>query len=101
MRGYYVKGLGSMGKRRIRCLMALGVKPEAIWGNDIREDRCKEARNKYGINIVRSEQEIDFENIDAVIVSLPPDKHKIGVDIAIKNKKPVFVEASVIYDEVL
>ena len=101
MNGYYVKGLGSMGKRRVRCLMALGVKPEEIWGNDIRDDRCDEARNKYGIRIVKNEQELDFGNIDAVIVSLPPDRHKLGVDIAIKNSKPVFVEASVILDEVI
>ena len=98
---YYVKGLGSMGKRRVRCLMALGVKPENIWGNDARQDRCDEAKEKYGINIVSDESELDFDKIDAVIVSLPPDKHKIGVDIAVKYHKPVFVEASVVLDEVI
>lgn len=101
MSGYYIKGLGSMGKRRVRCLMALGVKPEEIWGSDIRQDRCNEARDKYGINIVSDETGFDFEKIRAVIVSLPPDRHKIGVDIAVKYHKPVFVEASVVLDEVL
>ena len=44
--------------------------------------------------------EVDFESISGVIVSLPPDKHTIGVEIAAKHKKPVFVEASVVLDEV-
>lgn len=101
MSGYYVKGLGSMGKRRVRCLMALGVSPEEIWGNDIRIDRCEEAKKKYGINIVFDESEVDFEKIDAVIVSLPPDSHKLGVDIAVKYGKPVFVEASVVLQEAI
>lgn len=101
MGAYYVKGLGSMGKRRVRCLMALGVKPEEIWGNDIRQDRCDEAKKKYGINIVADESEFDFNTIDAIVVSLPPDRHKLGVDIAVKYNKPVFVEASVVLDEVL
>lgn len=101
MSGYYVKGLGSMGKRRIRCLLALGVKPIEIWGNDVRNDRCVEAKEKYGINIVADECELDFDRIDAIIVSLPPDRHKLGVNIAIKYNKPVFVEASVVLNEVL
>lgn len=97
---YYVIGLGSMGKRRVRCLMALGVKPSEIWGFDTRQDRCEETRDKYGINICTADVKPDFDDIDAVIVSLPPDKHKIGVDIAVKYNKPVFVEASVILNEV-
>ncbi len=101
MSGYYVIGLGSMGKRRVRCLMALGVKPENIWGKDIRTDRCKEAKEKYGINIVNDESDVDFSNIDAIIVSLPPDRHKLGVDVAVNYGKPVFVEASVVLQEVI
>ncbi len=101
MSGYYVIGLGSMGKRRVRCLMALGVKPENIWGKDARADRCKEAKEKYGIKVINDESELDFNNIDAVIVSLPPDRHKLGVDVAVKYGKPVFVEASVVLQEVI
>ena len=66
----------------------------------MRKDRMEEAKSKYSINIIDDESELDFDKIDAVIVSLPPDRHKIGVDIAIKYNKPVFVEASVILDEV-
>lgn len=99
MNEYLVMGLGSMGKRRIRCLNALGVKSEDIWGMDIRDDRCKEAQSKYGIKIASSEEDIDFSWICAIIVSLPPDIHEVGVDIAVKYNKPVFVEASVLLEE--
>ncbi len=101
MSGYYVIGLGSMGKRRIRCLKALGVDPCEIWGSDTREDRCKEARDKYGINIAENGAEPDFDRIDAVIVSLPPNKHRLGVETAVKHNKPVFIEASVILGETI
>lgn len=96
MSKYLVIGLGSMGKRRVRCLIALGVKSEDIWGIDIRKDRCEESKEKYGIKIADSVGEIDFNEIKAIIVSLPPERHKLGVNIAVKYHKPVFVEASVI-----
>lgn len=99
MNKYLVIGLGSMGKRRVRCLNALGIKSEDIYGMDKRQERCIEAKEKYGINIVSSENELDFDEIKGVIVSLPPDIHGIGIDIATKNKKPVFVEASVMLKE--
>ncbi len=99
MRKYFVIGLGSMGKRRVRCLVSLGVNAGDIIGMDIRQDRCEEAREKYGIHIVKSEDDVDFNDIKGVIVSLPPDIHGMGVDIAVKHKKPVFVEASVMLEE--
>lgn len=100
VKNYLVIGLGSMGKRRVRCLQALGVGSENIYGMDKREDRCVEAQEKYGINIVHSEDEIDFSKTEAIIVSLPPDKHFEGVKIAFKYGKPVFVEASVVLEDV-
>lgn len=42
-----VIGLGSMGKRRVRCLQSLGV--TEIMGVDLRTDRCEEAVQRYGI----------------------------------------------------
>lgn len=101
MKKYLVIGLGSMGKRRVRCLLRLGVSNENIIGIDVREDRCIETKEKYGITIVENEKEIDFSEIDAVIVSLPPDKHFLGVEVAFRYHKPVFVEASVVLEDVL
>ena len=100
MSKFLVVGLGSMGKRRIRCLMALGISNKDIYGLDLREDRCEEAKKKYNINIIKYEKEINFEDIKAVIVSLPPDKHHIGADIALKHNVPVFIEASVVKTDV-
>lgn len=99
MNEYVVIGLGSMGKRRIRCLMSLGVVPENIWGMDSREDRRGKAKEDYGIKIAMDESQINFNKVKAIIVSLPPDKHNIGIDIAIRYSKPVFVEASVIIED--
>ena len=45
---FLVIGLGSMGKRRIRCLKYLGEKD--IIGFDVRQERCDEATSRYGIN---------------------------------------------------
>ena len=42
-----VIGLGSMGKRRVRNFTALG--DNEVAGFDLREDRCLEAAEKYGI----------------------------------------------------
>lgn len=44
-----VIGLGSMGKRRIRCLQAIGG--VEIIGVDLREDRRLEAQTLYGIKV--------------------------------------------------
>ncbi len=98
---YLIIGLGSMGKRRVRCLQALGVAGNQIIGMDIREDRCKEAEEKYGILIAENEEGIDFSDIKAVIVSLPPDRHFWGAKMAFRYQKPVFLEASVILEDVI
>ena len=100
MKKYLIIGLGSMGKRRIRCLKRMGISSENIIGIDVRDDRCKEAKEKYDISVVKDEKEVDFSEIEAVIVSLPPDRHFLGVEIAFKNRKPVFVEASVVLEDV-
>lgn len=94
-------GLGSMGKRRVRCLLSLGYQKEDIIGFDLREDRRTEAKEKYGIPVVCNVNDINFDEIKAVIVSLPPDKHAVGAKIAIDHQKPVFIEASVVLEDVL
>ncbi len=99
MSKYFIIGLGSMGKRRVRCLMSLGIDANDIIGMDKRQDRCNEAKEKYGISIAESEENVYFDDIEGVIVSLPPDIHGLGVDVAVKHNKPVFVEASVMLEE--
>lgn len=90
----FVIGLGSMGKRRIRCLQALNV--ESICGFDLRVDRRKEAQDKYGIQTYAdAEACIAAEKPDILIISVPPDLHHIYMKMAVQNGKNFFVEASV------
>ena len=97
---YIVIGLGSMGKRRVRCLQALGVESKNIIGFDTRKDRRDESKNLYGIEVVENLDDVDTDELLGVIVSLPPDKHYIGAKYAIDNGVPAFIEASVVLDDV-
>lgn len=96
---FLIIGLGSMGKRRIRCLKNLGH--SNILGFDLNEDRRNESEELYGIDTVKSIDSIDFNEIDSIIVSTPPDKHDEYIELAIENKTPVFVEASVVLGKLL
>jgi hypothetical protein len=90
-----VIGLGSMGKRRVRNLQALGL--TNIIGFDLREDRRKEAKNNYNINIVSSfEEAIENFNFKAFVISLPPAIHHIYMKKSIELCIPTFIEASVV-----
>ena len=91
---FLVVGLGSMGKRRVRNLKALGY--EEIAGFDLREDRLEEAEQKYGIKKFDSfDDSIGSFNPRAVIISTSPKFH---MDYAMPCEKkgiPCFIEASV------
>lgn len=93
---FLIIGLGSMGKRRARCLIRLGVPGHSIVGFDVREDRREEASGKYGISTVAELTDDIWAQTDAVIVSTPPDRHLEYINLCIIHRKPVFVEASVI-----
>lgn len=95
---FLVIGLGSMGKRRVRCLLALGYTD--IVGFDIRKDRRNEAYEKYKIVTVESLNNISLTDFDAFIISTPPDLHTRYAKIAIDLRKPAFIEASVILEHV-
>jgi predicted dehydrogenase len=72
---YFIAGLGSMGKRRIRCLLANGVDPKTIIGFDHRPDRRKESEEKYGVRTTDKFNDFKSDKIKAVIVSLWPHLH--------------------------
>jgi predicted dehydrogenase len=88
-------GLGSMGKRRIRNLQTLGYKN--IFGYDIREDRTKEANERYSI-ITFNDFDIAVKNSNpnVFVISTPPDKHMEYAYYAHKNSISAFIEASVV-----
>lgn len=88
-------GLGSMGKRRIRNLKAIGS--IEISGFDTREDRRSEAKNKYGIQVFASLGEaMAAGKYTALVISVPPDLHHVYMKEAIARNLPFFVEASVV-----
>lgn len=89
-----VVGLGSMGKRRIRCIKSLGE--HRVVGFDPREDRRCEARDRYGIHTTTSIDELFDCGPEAFIISVPPDRHAVYMRIALDAGVPFFVEASVI-----
>lgn len=93
---FLVVGLGSMGKRRIRNLKQLGHSD--IIGFDTREDRCKEANEKYQILVFTDLSNALKENPNAMIISTPPDLHMKYAKIAVQKKIHFFTEASVVQD---
>lgn len=92
---FLVIGLGSMGKRRVRNLIALGYK-EMIAGFDLREERRAEAE-KYGITTYDSFEDAMSEHKPNVfVISTPPNLHMHYAYIAEKNSIHCFIEASVV-----
>ena len=89
-----VIGLGSMGRRRVRCLQHHGV--QAISGLDPRADRRDAAAREYGIAVQAHIEATDLAAFDVIVISTPPDQHHTAMAWAIDAGKPCFVEASVI-----
>jgi predicted dehydrogenase len=86
-----VIGLGSMGRRRIRNLKALGVTD--IAGFDPRADRRAAAAGDYGIAAFADWTAATGVQADAWVVSTPPLTHLAYVLKALAAGVPVFAEA--------
>jgi spore coat polysaccharide biosynthesis protein SpsF (cytidylyltransferase family)/predicted dehydrogenase len=91
-----VVGLGSMGKRRVRNLIANGVSEKNIIGVDCRADRISEAAEKYGIATSSEIQPADLAAVSALVISTSPDQHLPYALIASEHGKHMFIEASVL-----
>jgi predicted dehydrogenase/spore coat polysaccharide biosynthesis protein SpsF (cytidylyltransferase family) len=90
-----VIGLGSMGKRRVRNLGALGV--TKVTGFDIRNDRREEVAKIYGIPVFDSfEQALRESCANLLIVCTPPDLHMQYAHQAFDLGLHCFIEASVV-----
>lgn len=99
---FLVVGLGSMGKRRVRNLMANGEKD--IVGYDIRPERNAEAKKKYGIKVIKKFKDLSPDDFEVMIISTSPEAHGGYIRYALKHKKHFFVEHPVSndgYDEIL
>ena len=96
-KSFFVIGLGSMGKRRIRCLKALGM--ASISGFDTRQDRREEATSLYGVTTYDDfSTALSMGKPDVFIISVPPDLHHRYMSVALERRIPFFVEASVVDD---
>lgn len=97
MKKFLVVGLGSMGKRRIRCLQKLGY--TSLVGFDLRDDRRAEAKNTYNIELISDVESYVAEHKPHIIISVPPHLHNIYMKMAVKYGCHFFVEASVLDDD--
>jgi len=92
---FLVIGLGSMGKRRVRNLIALGYK-DSVAGFDPRVDRTNEAK-EYSIETFNDfDEAITKHKPDAFLISTPPNLHMRYAYFASENNISCFIEASVV-----
>lgn len=95
---FLVVGLGSMGKRRVRNLQALGH--AGIAGFDVRPDRVEEAVAKYGIHPYADFMEaLETFRPDALVISTGPQHHMNYAEAAAERGLSCFIEASVVEAE--
>jgi predicted dehydrogenase len=92
---FLVIGLGSMGKRRVRNLLAIGG--HSVSGFDPRADRRAEAADKYGIAVYDSvEAALAGSAPDGLVISTSPAHHMTYAGIGQQRGLPCFIEASVV-----
>ncbi len=92
---FLVIGLGSMGRRRIRNLRALGHVD--IAGFDIDASRGSQVSNELSIEVFNEFREAIREfDPEALIVSTSPEAHIGYLDFAVAQRLNCFVEASVV-----
>jgi predicted dehydrogenase len=94
---FLIIGLGSMGKRRVRCLKALGHTDVA--GCDPRVDRKEEVARLQRIPVFTDfEEAVASFKPDILIICVPPQHHMSYIRWAIDHSLHFFVEASVVDD---
>jgi predicted dehydrogenase len=92
---FLVIGLGSMGKRRVRNLIAVGG--HEVAGFDPREDRRAEASHKYGITVFADiENALEAFRPEGLVISTSPAHHMTYAFRGLELGLPCFIEASVV-----
>lgn len=89
---FLVIGGGSMGKRRVRCLLANGIAPDQIRIVDQRQDRRDESKSKHNVDGFDSLATGLRWGPDACLVSLPGERAAEVCTASIEAGKPVFCE---------
>jgi len=88
-----VVGLGSMGQRRVRDLLALG---HEVVGCDARPDRNERARARFGIETASDWEAIRRAKPEAMVVAVPPDQHVAWYARCFEVGLPFFSEANIL-----
>ncbi len=91
-RRFLIIGGGSMGKRRIRCLLAQGVAASEIRLIDLRADRLAETRERYAVESLGDLDAGWAWNPDVLIVSTPTRHHMRFCLEAARARKDFFCE---------
>ena len=90
---FLIIGLGSMGRRRIRALLANKVPRETIFGYNITAKRAKEVGKEYAIKTTANFNGALKEfKPNVFIISTPPDQHKKYFLYAAKHNIHFFME---------
>lgn len=102
MESCVVVGLGSMGRRRIRCLLRLGFSPDQIIGVDLLESRRVLSSDCFGVRVLPYLSDVFNvqSSLTFAIISTPPDAHSGPAHDLINLNIPVFIEADVLKNEV-
>ena len=91
-----VIGVGSMGKRRTRDLLALGCEVALF---DRRPDRLEEAQKLFSATAAGSFEALLDKKPDALVISVPPDQHLEYYERSFQAKLPFFSEMNVLTPE--
>jgi len=89
---FLIVGGGSMGKRRIRCLLANGISADQIRLVDPRADRREESQSKYSVAGFADLQTGMKWNPATVLVCIAGEKATEVCSIALESGKNVFCE---------
>jgi predicted dehydrogenase len=96
---FLVIGLGSMGRRRIRNLLALRIRPSHILGFDLDAKRSADVEKQYGVRTVTNfEKGFREFKPNAFIISTPPDLHAKYFLLAARRNIHFFVEVTTVDD---
>lgn len=95
---FLIIGGGSMGKRRIRCLLANGINPNQIRLVEVREDRREQVKQDYDVDSFTDFDDGMAWDPDAVLVSVPGALHMRFCVPAAAAGKHVFCEVPLSVD---
>lgn len=93
---FLIIGAGSMGRRRLRDLLALKAGEVLLYEPQV--DRCREISATFGVRGFTDLTEALAQEPEAMIVSVPPALHDAYVQKAMGRRMHVFAEVPFVFD---